>query len=304
MVRIAAVALVLLIFTLVFIGVYLALERWYPDALTQIFNIHRARATMIKVGAACIDCHASIVTHVVTGAHSEVSCDTCHQGIDAHRAVPEDPNKIPKAVFASENCSACHGDMYEQWKEYYMEELPGPPVEPEPGTTGTQNSTNTREYAAAEKPGLTQETEAAQNDNVTKEVNVTPEVTVVKEVEVTVTPEAEVPVYLSDWTSPEELKSFLEQDNSDKHVYFKADAVGVVKFADQCEDLAFQLRDRAMEKSKYLSVISLSPDEYRKWYGQSVPKNVYHAICMARIGNEFWYIEPTNDRAWLALYLD
>ncbi len=114
----------------------------------------------------------------------------------------------------------------------------------------------------------------------------------------------EVPIKLQDWESKEELTGFLRNDDTDTYLFLKADNVGGIAFNGQCEDLALQLRDRAMSTGKYLSVQVLSPQEYEKWYGVTVGPGVYHAICMARIGNEFWYIEPDNDRHWLALYLD
>ncbi len=110
--------------------------------------------------------------------------------------------------------------------------------------------------------------------------------------------------HLTDWESVAELRQFLDMDETDTHVFLKADEAGVIKLTNQCEDLALQLRDRAMEQGKYLSVIALSPDEYLKWYGEVRPPGSYHAICMARIGNEFWYVDPSDDRHWLALYLD
>jgi hypothetical protein len=59
-----------------------------------------------------------------------------------------------------------------------------------------------------------------------------------------------------------------------------------------------------MAIGRYLSVQVLNPAEYEKWYGQAVGPEIYHAICMARIGNELWYIEPSNDKQWLALHIN
>ncbi len=111
-------------------------------------------------------------------------------------------------------------------------------------------------------------------------------------------------VVLTDWESPEELQAFLAEDDSNRHVYLRPDANGVNQLDGQCEDLALQLRDRAMAKGKFLSVIVLHPAEYLKWYGVYPINGEYHAINMAVIGNEFWYIEPRNDKAWAALRLD
>jgi hypothetical protein len=97
---------------------------------------------------------------------------------------------------------------------------------------------------------------------------------------------------------------FLKNDYSDRYIILYMNDAGKAAFNGQCEDLAIQLRDRAMAIGRYLSIQVLNPKEYEKWYGQSVGSGVYHAICMARIGNEFWYIEPSNDKCWLAVYLD
>jgi hypothetical protein len=114
----------------------------------------------------------------------------------------------------------------------------------------------------------------------------------------------DVPVALKDWDSREQLIEFLKNDDSDRYIILNMDDAGKAAFNGQCEDLAIQLRDRAMAAGRYLSIQVLNPKEYEKWYGQPVAGVVYHAICMARIGNEFWYIEPSNDKCWLALYLD
>ena len=110
------------------------------------------------------------------------------------------------------------------------------------------------------------------------------------------------PCRLSDWESEAELLDFLDADDTDSTVILQADSGGMVNLQDQCEDFALQLRDRAMAQGKYLSVIALHPEEYLKWYGEK--RKDYHAICMARIGNDLYYVEPATDRAWLALHLD
>jgi hypothetical protein len=116
--------------------------------------------------------------------------------------------------------------------------------------------------------------------------------------------EIEVPIRLKDWDSLEQLEEFLKNDDTDQHIILTADSGGKVNFNGQCEDYALQLRDRAMTIGRYLSVEILDPKEYEKWYGLPLKSNDYHAICMARIGNEFWYIEPQTDKHWLALHLD
>ena len=125
-------------------------------------------------------------------------------------------------------------------------------------------------------------------------------ITIEREVKVLV----EVPVMLKDWDSLEQLKEFLRNDNTDKSVTLTVDSKGELNFNGQCEDYALQLRDRAMAIGMHLSIAALHPKEYEKWYGKQAKPNQYHAIAMARIGNELWYIEPQTDEHWLALYLD
>jgi hypothetical protein len=135
---------------------------------------------------------------------------------------------------------------------------------------------------------------------VEKLVEVEKPVYVERKIEVPV----EVPVMLKDWDSLEQLEEFLKNDDTDQKITLTADNTGNINFNGQCEDFALQLRDRAMAIGRYLSIQALHPKEYEKWYGQTAQPNQYHAICMARIGNEFWYIEPQTDKHWLALYLD
>ncbi len=125
-------------------------------------------------------------------------------------------------------------------------------------------------------------------------------ITIEREVKVPV----EVPVMLKDWDSLEQLEEFLINDDTDKRVILTVNGEGKLIFDEQCEDYALQLRDRAMAIGMYLSIEVLHPIEYEKWYGKLAKPNKYHAISMARIGNELWYIEPQTDKHWLAIYLD
>ncbi len=119
----------------------------------------------------------------------------------------------------------------------------------------------------------------------------------------------EVPVEVTreiiDWSSKEELKAFLERDKSDEIVALKADEDGVIEFNGQCEDRALLLIKNAQVEGKRLFFIPLHRVEYSKWYGETLEEGEYHAIAGALVGdNEFWYIEPSDDKCWLALYLD
>jgi hypothetical protein len=115
----------------------------------------------------------------------------------------------------------------------------------------------------------------------------------------------EVPAVLSDWGTLEELEAFLAEDNTNNHIYLTAGGDGVVQLKGQCEDAAIQLMDNAAIAGKRLSFVPLAPSEYKKWYGVYPGANAYHVICGALVGsNEFYYIEPSTDKIWLAQYLD
>ena len=142
---------------------------------------------------------------------------------------------------------------------------------------------------------------------VIKEIEVPVEVEIIKTVEIPVYKTIEVVQYkvLSDWTSLEELQAFLVNDNTDSVVQLVANSNGVVTFNNQCEDKAIQLMDNATEAGKRLSFVPICPVEYQKWYGTYPGDNNYHAICGALVGdNEFYYVEPSDDKVWLAQYLD
>ena len=115
----------------------------------------------------------------------------------------------------------------------------------------------------------------------------------------------EVPIKLENWESVEELKEFLDQDNPDIKILLIANEDGVVAFVDQCEDWAFQLIARAAEKGKRLIFVTINKGQYYQYYKKPLSEGKVHALVGALVGdNELWYIEPTDDRHWLAFYLD
>ena len=107
---------------------------------------------------------------------------------------------------------------------------------------------------------------------------------------------------LEDWQSVEQ---FLAMDNTDSKVVFVADNDGVIRLNGQCEDVAFQLRTRAETYGKRLETEALTKSEVLRYYGHT---DMYyydlHVVCKAIIGNEIWYIEPSNDKVWFRCYLD
>ncbi len=122
------------------------------------------------------------------------------------------------------------------------------------------------------------------------EVIVTKEVT--REVPVEITKEILVENELVDFISVGELEQWLVEDDTDRHIFLKADSDGIIKLTGCCEDHALQLQNRALSAGYKVSVQIIED------------KNQLHALNLVRIGNEFYYIEPQTDELWLAAYLD
>lgn len=105
----------------------------------------------------------------------------------------------------------------------------------------------------------------------------------------------------NDWVSVAELEAFLLNDDTDNHTSF----VGSIIFEGSCEDRAFALRRRAFEIGRRLETEYLTPAEVLRWYSDNITDATPHYISKAQIGsNEIWYIEPSDDRIWIGVYLD
>jgi len=118
---------------------------------------------------------------------------------------------------------------------------------------------------------------------------------------------------LEPWESIEELKAFLEQDDTDEVFDITAGEDGILNYRgiNMCEHDALQLIDRAFAIGKTLHFLPLPRSEYLKWWTKwkspwkRTPRaNEYHAIVLAIIGNDVWYIEPDTDVHFKALKLD
>mgnify|MGYP001557893025 CR=1 FL=1 len=96
---------------------------------------------------------------------------------------------------------------------------------------------------------------------------------------------------LTDFQNLQELQQFLAEDDTDNHIYLRANSQGIVEFDKQCTTVAEQLRDRAMAKGKYLSYQILNYDK---------PES--HAVNMAWIGKGIYFIDTQTDRVWLNSY--
>jgi hypothetical protein len=134
----------------------------------------------------------------------------------------------------------------------------------------------------------------------------------IKQVPTVVTKEIEVPIYisetetvteyqtLSDWESLDELTAFAQSVSP--VLYFTTDANGRVDldFTGRCGYIAYQMRDQAAKIGKYLAVQAMTPQELTlRFPSVDNPENSYHALCMAKIGNELYCIEPSTDEITL-----
>lgn len=129
-------------------------------------------------------------------------------------------------------------------------------------------------------------------------VEVVKEVEVIKEVEVV----KEVPIKLRHFESVQELKDWLQQ--VDGQIRLRANSDGIIHLRGACEDVAMYLQDRAIEDGYKMSIEVLSRDEYHRWYGDWLDEGRLHAVNSTIIGNEFWFIDFSSDKVWLAAYLD
>lgn len=120
---------------------------------------------------------------------------------------------------------------------------------------------------------------------------------------ITIIKEVQKPLF--DWNSLDELKTFLKEDDTDSHSYFIANEDGEVLLDGRCRVKAEQLRNNAEVIGKRLETESLTRLEYIVYYDKKWEYGRWdrHDICKARIGNLVYFVEPQNDKVWLAYYI-
>ena len=104
----------------------------------------------------------------------------------------------------------------------------------------------------------------------------------------------EKPIELGEFTSLEELKAWLAEDDTDEYVYLVAGEDGVLRPSDKydCDDYALQLQSRAAKSGFLMSATIIEK--------QGKP----HMINLAIIGNDIYYIEPQTDQVWFHCHKD
>ncbi|MFH1382159.1 MAG: hypothetical protein ABIH70_04610 [Chloroflexota bacterium] len=72
-----------------------------------------------------------------------------------------------------------------------------------------------------------------------------------------------------------------------------------------CDDFALTLQDRALDDGYRMSFQIIETDRYNTLFQNTkMPPDTLHAINLAIIGNEAYYIEPQTGEIVLAAYLD
>ena len=128
---------------------------------------------------------------------------------------------------------------------------------------------------------------------------------VIKEVEVI----KEVPRELREFESLDELKGWLETDETDKYhimiLLIDPGMSGTFDIGNCCEDYAMRLQNSALDDGYIMSVSTIWGDEYNALFTKKkCPLGEKHALNLTIIGNRVWYIEPQNDEIQFAGYLD
>jgi hypothetical protein len=102
------------------------------------------------------------------------------------------------------------------------------------------------------------------------------------------------PVRLREFSSLEELRVWLAEDDTDEYVYLWAGADGICQPSDKydCDDYAIQLQYKAAESGFLISAIIIQEQ------GET------HMINMACIANDIYYIEPQTDKVWFYCHKD
>ena len=110
-----------------------------------------------------------------------------------------------------------------------------------------------------------------------------------------------VPVALRNFNDIEELKRWLvEVDKNTATIYFQQPDAKV-----DCDDYALALQHKALADGYMMSFEVIGRSEYNALFkAKSLLSQSIHAINLAIIGNDVYYIEPQTDEVVLATHLD
>jgi len=110
-----------------------------------------------------------------------------------------------------------------------------------------------------------------------------------------------VPVALHNFSDLEELKQWLVNvKTTTTTIYFQSPGVAV-----DCDDFASTLQRKALSDGYIMSFQIIETGKYNSLFQNSkMPANTLHAINMAVIGNNAYYIEPQTGEIVFAAHLD
>jgi hypothetical protein len=101
-------------------------------------------------------------------------------------------------------------------------------------------------------------------------------------------------IYPRYFISLDELTNWLAQDDTDSCIF--ANSLGST--ANQCEDYAMQLMERAIKSGYMMSTETLYPAEYYQIYLSPMPANSCHMVNLVIIGNEAYIVDPSTDKIY------
>ena len=110
-----------------------------------------------------------------------------------------------------------------------------------------------------------------------------------------------IPVNLRNFNDLEEMKQWLvTMSNNTTTVYFQPHNTTV-----DCDDYALDLQRKALADGYIVSFQVIGTDEYKSLFKCELPSDQSrHAINLAIIGNNAYYIEPQTNETVFAAYLD
>ena len=111
----------------------------------------------------------------------------------------------------------------------------------------------------------------------------------------------EMSIELEDWDSLAELREFVAVHEDEVAIQAQAGKDGVVQFSGQCVGYAMGWRDLAVEYGKNMEICNVSPREYQRVFNRT-NKN-HHAVIMALVDYNLYYMEPDNGEIRLASYI-
>jgi len=110
-----------------------------------------------------------------------------------------------------------------------------------------------------------------------------------------------IPAELRNFNDLEELNQWLVKvDMNTTTTYFQSPGVTI-----DCDDYALDMQHKALTDGYLISLEIIGPSEYNGVFKNSeLPPNTLHAINLAIIGNDAYYIEPQTSEIGFAAHLD